>query len=466
MEEEYSNYVEKKDKEKNVESTLYNGKTVYLNDSKNKENIKVNYSMTEYENDLNCIYIELIIKYYRMYIKSGDSIVDKMAIFENMKAGKETLINQKSKRKVLPHLKLPERTLKKLDIIKGETAVQIKTNMTDLTKILQEAGKKEPDKPILSKSEKIMKLNINKNSYLMALFNASLASMRPKNKQDQKYLLALSNSNIEQVIKEENERYQYYLKHFFYIKSMERFNSNTNELSYFYYPYNLLYKPIMVDNVEKIPEPILVHKTSKNCSFIFPLIKIKKDQLDKIHHNISKIKMFGQISNGSNIVQLNNTTLDNTNKIIPILDSLTIPNLKNNEKYIFAYAAYDNDDTLVNTIGTTSKEVELYFPLPIHFISYQVCKVAFEYKHYALCKERSKAVFDYFTEKSDAKEIRLDNKNNAILLNKLKYDFIYRTSFFELEGVAFCFYYLAKSTYNLKPSEQNIDNGVESNVIK
>ena len=222
----------------------------------------------------------------------------------------------------------------------------------------------------------------------------------------------------------------------------------------------------MVDKVEKIPEPILIHKTSKNCTFIFPLIKIKKDQLDKIHHNISKVKMFGQISTGSNIVQLNNTTLENTNKIMPILDSVTIQNLKNNEKYIFAYAAYDNDDTIVNTIGTTSKEVELYFPLPIHFISYEVCKIAFEYKFYSICRERSKIVFNYFTEKSDIKEIRLDNKNNCIILNKLKYDFIYRTSLFELEGVAYCFYYLAKSTYNLKINEHFIDNKVESNVYK
>ena len=94
--------------------------------------------------------------------------------------------------------------------------------------------------------------------------------------------------------------------------------------------------------------------------------------------------MFGQISTGSNIVQLNNTSLTNTNKIIPILNSLTIQNLKNNEKYIFAYAAFDNDETMVNTIGSTSKEVELYFPLPIHYISYQVCKVAFEYKFYEI----------------------------------------------------------------------------------
>ena len=112
---------------------------------------------------------------------------------------------------------------------------------------------------------------------------------------------------------------------------------------------------------------------------------------------------------------------------MPILNSITIQNLKNNEKYIFAYAAYDNDETIINTIGTTSKEVELYFPLPIHYISYHVCKIAYEFKFYSICKERSKIVFNYFTEKSDIKEIKLDNKNNSIILNKLKYDYVYRT---------------------------------------
>ena len=472
MENEYNNYLNKKEKEKDPNNTqefkspLYNGKSVYLTNEKNKDNIKVNYSVTEYENNLNCIYIELTMKYYRMYIKSGEGILDKIKIYDNLKKGKKNLDTKKLKKNSLPHINLPERITKKLDIIKGESAVHVKNNMNDLKKILQEGGKLQPDKPILSKSEKIMKLNLNKNSYLMALYNASLASMRPKNKQDQKYLLTISNNNIDQVIKEENERYDYYSKYFFYIKSLERFNPNTNESYYKYYPYNLLYKPIMVDKYEKIPEPILIHKTSRNCSFIFPLVKIKKDQLDKVHHNISKVKMFGQISTGSNIVQLNNTSLQNTNKIMPILNSITIQNLKNNEKYIFAYAAYDNDETIINTIGTTSKEVELYFPLPIHYISYHLCKVAFEYKFFLICKERAKIVFNYFTEKSDIKEIKLDNKNNSIILNKLKYDYIYRTSLFELEGVAYCFYYLAKSTFNLKLNEHLIDNKVESNVYK
>ena len=462
LEDSYVNSLLPKDKNENAESKRpYNGKDIYIKDPDNKDNLKINYAITEYENNLNCILINLEMKYYRMYIKSGDGILEKMEIYKN--DGKPL---NKPKKKQLPKINLPEKTLKKLDLLKGATAKQVKTNMEYLKHSLQDAGKLQPDKPILTKSEKTMKNTISKNCYLMALFNSTMALMRPLNKQDQIYLLKSADENINQILKEENERYEYYIKYFFHIKSLERFNVNTNEKSYYYYPYNLLYKPIMIDNVEKIPEPILIHKTSQTCSFIFPLIKIKRDQLDKINHNISKIKIFGQLSTGSNIVQLNNTNLENTNKIFPIIDAVTIPKLKENEKYIFAYAGYDNDDTIVNTIGATSKEIELYFPLPIHYISFQMCKVAFEYKHYLICKERAKVVFNYFTERSDIKDINLDNKNNTVLFYKLKYDYIYRTSLIELEGIAYCFYFFAKSCILIKQNDHLIDNKSESNVVK
>ena len=101
MEDEYNNYLNKKEKEKdpsNFKSPLYDGKKVYLNDEKNKNNISVNYWITEHENDLNCIYIELKMKYYKMYIKSGEGIIEKMDLFENLKKGKKNLEEKKDKK--------------------------------------------------------------------------------------------------------------------------------------------------------------------------------------------------------------------------------------------------------------------------------------------------------------------------------------------------------------------------------
>ena len=94
VEDEYNYYLNKKEKEKdpnNYKSPLYDGKNIYLKDEKNKDNISINYWVTEHENDLNCIYIELKMKYYRMYIKSWEGIIEKMEIFENLKKGKKNL---------------------------------------------------------------------------------------------------------------------------------------------------------------------------------------------------------------------------------------------------------------------------------------------------------------------------------------------------------------------------------------
>lgn len=447
----------------------YDGKSIYTSNEANKDKIKINFYITEYENTLNCIYIDLIIKMYRMYIKTGDAILDKYDYSDITLPKKYTRANSSSSdigKPVLSssgkEIKISARNLKKLDIIKGDTAKAVKANMEFLKHSLQDAGKLEPDKPMLSKSEKIMQFSIGKNSYLNSLYQAMLALMRPNSKRDQIFLLRLASANLDKCFEEEKSRYEYYKQNFFYVKSLERYNLNLNQNMYTYYPYNLRLKPIMIDNVDKIPEPILINKTAKTCTFVFPLIKIRNDQLDKIYHNIPKVALYGQISTGSNCVQLTNKTLNHTGEIVSILNHLTVNNLKKNEKYIFAYAGYDDSDVIVNQIGNTSKEVELYFPLPLFYISYQVCKVAFEFRHFAICKDKSKIVFSYFTERSEVKDLNLDSKLNTIHFYKLKYDFVSRTSLFELEGVAFCFYYFAKSVMMLKPEDHRTESG--SNV--
>ena len=75
-------------------------------------------------------------------------------------------------------------------------------------------------------------------------------------------------------------------------------------------------------------------------------------------------------------------------------------------------------------------------------------------------------MFLIFTERSDIKDINLDNKNNTVLFYKLKYDYIYRTSLIELEGIAYCFYFFAKSCILIKQNDHLIDNKSESNVVK
>ena len=457
------------------DTQMYNANTVYVNDVNKKETIAINYAVTEYENTLNCIYVDLIVKMFRMYIKSGDAVLNKydysdVSLPDNLKR-KSTNDDEFKVTSSGYNVKISDRTLKKLDIIKGKSAQEVLANRQFLKSSLQEAGKLEPDKPRLTRSEKIMQFCLSKNTYLNALFQSALAFSRSKKKQDQIYLLRLASNYLDNSFTEENNRMKYYRDNFFYVKSFERLNTNKQQYQYTYYPYNILHKPIMIDNVEKAPEPVLLHKTSRTCTFMFPRYKIKNDELDKVYHNITKVALYGQISTGVNCVQLNNKSLKNTGEIVPIVNYITVPQLKKNEKYVFAYAGYDNDDTIVNTIGKTSQEVELYFPLPLYYISFHICKIAFDFGHHGICKDKAKVVFNAFTEKSEMKDTKLDNKNNSVHFYKLKHDNIKRTCLFELEGVAYCFYYYAKSSQLFKKEDYVVNASTnvynkQKNVLK
>ena len=91
-------------------------------------------------------------------------------------------LNSKTKKSKISELKT-----KKLDIIKGQTATQVKKNMDFLKQSLQEAGKMDPDKPIFEKYEKEILLEIGKNTYLNVIFKIMMANFRTV-KQYQKYL--------------------------------------------------------------------------------------------------------------------------------------------------------------------------------------------------------------------------------------------------------------------------------------
>ena len=145
--------------------------------------------------------------------------------------------------------------------------------------------------------------------------------------------------------------------------------------------------------------------------------------------------------------------------------------MKYNEKYIYAYGGYDNENIILGQIGNTSKEVEAYFPLPLFYIAYYIGKMTYEYGHYEICKEISKIVFNNFTEKSDIKDTIYDNKSLSIFFYKLKYNYISRTCYLELEGVAYSFYFFARSIFLMKTGDHIDKNGInislkQKNILK
>jgi len=174
----------------------------------------------------------------------------------------------------------------------------------------------------------------------------------------------------------------------------------------------------------------------------------------------NRVCLFGQISTGTNIVALHNKNLAGTGSIFSAAEYRTTKNLKPNEKYIFAYAGYDHEDVIIDQIGATSKEIELYFSLPLNCIYHQISKVAYDYGHYEIAKKNSKIVFNYFTERTDLRDKLYDNKNLSVAFYKLKYDYVYRTCFYELESIIYCFYYFSKSMFELKKQDHLDDTGV------
>ena len=115
--------------------------------------------------------------------------------------------------------------------------------------------------------------------------------------------------------------------------------------------------------------------------------------------------------------------------------------------------------------------MQAYFPLPLFYIRYHLCKIAYEYKVYDYCKENAKVVFSNFTERTELKDLAYDNKLSCLLFYKLKYDYIQRTCFLELEGVAYTFLYFAKCMMILKHSDHSDDSGIniqfkQKNVLK
>ena len=142
--------------------------------------------LKENDNILNCLCVDLIAKYYRLYIKNEFvnkyNTMNKSNLENSIINKTNSSLNSKTKKSKISELKT-----KKLDIIKGQTATQVKKNMDFLKQSLQEAGKMDPDKPIFEKYEKEILLEIGKKTYLNVIFKIMMANFRT-GKQDQKYL--------------------------------------------------------------------------------------------------------------------------------------------------------------------------------------------------------------------------------------------------------------------------------------
>lgn len=353
------------------------------------------------------------------------------------------------------HLHIPKRINDKLGIINSESSLKTKDSMKELKQSLQDAGKIDPDKPIYSKAEKDLLELVSQNYYLKPLLKTTFAVLR-HNFQDQKYLLNDSIKDLNFAFENEENRKDYFKKYCFEIYSSQYYNSiNEKDLSTVY-PFSLLTKPLILDAIEKIPEPILIHKTLKTATFITPLVKTITNDEKKIAKLTSNTILFGQQSTGNNIVKMNCNKLKGTGKMQSSLKPHTVYDLKENEKYIFAYSGYDYDQNLINDIGKTSIEVESFNPLPLYLIASKIALAAYNLKHYGICKEASKKVFLEFAVSTNIKNYLVDNANNPLFTYKLNLSKLKMMSLIEQEAISNIFWVLAKSVLKIEEEEHRI----------
>ena len=452
---------------------------------------------SEAENNINCLITDLYIKYFRLYIKDEQFLLkdktntnnknnlkkqNSLKPIDKSLLNKNVSVNQNNR-----HLKVPDRVLKELNIVNSPSSVKTKESLNYLKSSLQEAKKLDADRPALTKKDKDMiKIVIKQNPYLNSLYSMVLASIKycdfdsnnhKKNIQDKKYLLSQSYKYIKEAYNEESEREQYYKKYYFEIYACLNYNRITEKNLSNYYPYMLLNKYLMIDypkinnNASNcLPEPILINKTQNSATFMTPIYKLKSDGNKDIIKYTKKSAIFGQVSTGSNIVKINNNKLLNTGIARDSSKLFTISNLNNNEKYIFAYAGYDDEGIIINDIGATSKQVEAYFPLPLYLISSKLAKACYDYDQFEMCIDITRSIFSEITIMSSNDnfynfiDINLDNKINNLFLYKLNYTKLRNISILEQEGIATCFYILAKCIVNLSESNYNI-NYFDSNII-
>lgn len=362
------------------------------------------------------------------------------AFYSNSNLTKNEDSNNVSQR----HLRVPDRLAKKPEIIKGESSLKTKENLQILKKSLQDAGKLDPDKPKTTQSEIDLMAFTNKNSYLNALLKAVFAYMKASY-QDQKFLLQESLKELNNAFDYEEERSSYYKKYCFEIYASQYSNMLKETNWSTVYPFSLLTKPLMLDVSDKLPEPIIIHKTATTVTLYTPICKLKthdESLVPKITYNTA---IYGQISTGTNIVKLHCNKLSGSGKIDKATNLTTITNLKINEKYIFGYAGYDTDEVIINDVGETTKEINAYLPLPLYLISSKIILIAFELKHYYIVKDIGKRIFSDFTELTNIKSYDLDNKTNSLFSVRLRLSKINRLSLIEQEGIAKSFLYFAKS---------------------
>ena len=118
---------------------------------------------------------------------------------------------------------------------------------------------------------------LSMNNYLQCIFRLVMAEFR-MSKMEVKYLLTESMAIFKKVVKEEDSWLENLSKDFFFItafKKYRKFNDSNIDKEY---PFSLLTKELLKDNMDKLPSPVIVGKSKNTVTLAFPRVKFAFNQ--------------------------------------------------------------------------------------------------------------------------------------------------------------------------------------------
>ncbi|GMH50506.1 hypothetical protein TrRE_jg12197, partial [Triparma retinervis] len=118
------------------------------------------------------------------------------------------------------------------------------------------------------------------------------------------------------------------------------------------------------------PNPSVLSRSHNSITVAvrpFELVGPKHSKLPAIHH----IKLFGKPSGAGTDVSLNNVDFSGTGVSVPFdpksktAPPITVTGLPTNDSYVFAIAAFDENDDIIGTVGKMCDPVETLNPFPL-----------------------------------------------------------------------------------------------------
>lgn len=209
------------------------------------------------------------------------------------------------------------------------------------------------------------------------------------------------------------------------------------------YPY--FYLKSHTPKTKAPPKPILITKTSTSISLMLPYFRpLAKSPTP---HSTA---LYGKVSSSGVGVSASNTECTNTGVQLPFASVVTVPSLTPNERYVFATAAYAQDNSSPYAMGETSDEFTTLLPMSLGQIFTYLADVAYKLQVYSVAKEAAEKFCSRIVVKNEIRCNILDSRINPVLAYSLNKDYVSLLSIADVRHLGNSLLILSKSLLHLR----------------